>query len=329
MRAVVITTFGEVDVLEVREVPDPPAPKSGQVLTRVRAAGLNRADVLQRKGRYPAPPAAPPDIPGLEFAGEVEEIGPEVQNWKPGNRVFGITGGGAQAEFIVTPENHLAPVPANLDWPQAAAVPEVFITAHDTLFTQASLVAGETVLIHAAGSGVGTAAIQLALACGARAFGTSRSAEKLTRAKGLGLEGSFVVEDDPLAFVEIVRGWTGGRGVNVILDLVGAGYLSANLQALASKGRLMLVGTTSGAQATLDFGLMLTKRLNLRGTVLRSRPDDEKALATQLFTREVLPLLASGTVRPVLDRVYRLEQVREAHTQMESNANFGKIVLTL
>jgi NADPH:quinone reductase len=327
MKAVVITKPGDIEVLEVRDVPPPPPPQTDQVLVRVHAAALNRADILQRKGRYPAPPDAPPDIPGLEFAGEVSEVGPGETTWKIGDRVFGITGGGAQAEFIVVRSDHLAAVPGNLHWAQAAAVPEVFITAHDALFTQAGLASGETLMVHAAGSGVGTAAIQLAHARGARTFGTARSADKLERAKELGLDGSFVVKDDPLPLVEVVRGWTNGEGVDVILDLVGAAYLAANLQSLARKGRMMLVGTTSGAQATLEFGLMLTKRLTLRGTVLRARSDEEKATATRLFTKDVVPLLAEGTVKPVVDRVYSLNQIREAHTRMEANENFGKIVL--
>jgi NADPH:quinone reductase len=327
MKAVIISKPGGVEVLRIRDVAPPSSPQTDQVVVRVRAAALNRADILQRKGRYPAPPGAPADIPGLEFAGEIDQVGPGVTAWKTGDRVFGITAGGAQAEYIVTRSDHLAAVPANLDWPQAAAVPEVFITAHDALFTQAGLVSGETLLVHAAGSGVGTAAIQLAHASGAKSFGTARSAEKLERANELGLDESFVVKDDPLAFVDVVHRWTGKQGVNVILDLVGGGYLAANLQSLAPKGRMMLVGTTSGAQATLDLGIMLTKRLTLRGTVLRARSDEEKATATRLFSREVVPLLAAGTVRPIIDRIYKLSEVSDAHERMELNANFGKIVL--
>jgi NADPH:quinone reductase len=329
MKAVVITKPGDVNVLEVRDVTPPSPPQADSVLVRVRAAALNRADILQRKGRYPAPPGAPTDIPGLEFAGEVAEVGPDVTDWKIDDRVFGITGGGAQAEYIVIRSDHLAAVPSSLDWAHAAAVPEVFITAHDALFTQAGLASGETLLVHAAGSGVGTAAIQLAQARGVRTFGTARSAEKLARAKELGLDESFVVKDDPLALVEVVRAWSDSKGVDVILDLVGARYLEANLQSLARKGRMMLVGTTSGGQATLDFGVMLTKRLTLRGTVLRARSDEEKATATRLFTKDVVPMLTEGIVGPVIDRTYELSEVREAHARMESNANFGKIVLTL
>jgi NADPH:quinone reductase-like Zn-dependent oxidoreductase len=265
----------------------------------------------------------------LEFAGEVEAVGSEVRSWTPGQRVFGITAGGAQAELVTTPENHLAEVPQNLDWAEAAAVPEVFITAHDALFTRSNLRAGETMLVHAAGSGVGTAAIQLAHAAGAKTFGTSRTADKLERAKPYGLDSSVVVADDPARFVEALEGWTGGRGVDVIIDLIGAKYLEANLRALAAKGRLVLVSTTAGAEARLSLSAVMSKRLTIVGTVLRSRSAEEKATATRLFAREVVPLLANGRVTPVVDRVYKLEEIREAHARMESNESFGKIVLLM
>ncbi|MCM3873393.1 MAG: NAD(P)H-quinone oxidoreductase, partial [Pyrinomonadaceae bacterium] len=294
-----------------------------------RAAALNRADILQRLGHYPAPPGFLPDIPGIEFAGEVESVGERVSLWQPGQRVFGITGGGAQAEFVVMPENQLAEVPSNLDWVSAAAVPEAFITAHDALFTQASLSISETVLVHAAGSGVGTAAIQLARAAGAHIFGTSRTADKLERAKPYGLSGGLVIKDDPAVLVEAVHEWTGGQGVDVILDLVGARYLDANLSALAARGRMMLVGTTSGSKAILDFARVMSKRVKIVGTVLRARSAEEKAVATRLFATHVVPLLGNGQVRPVIDSVYPLAQIREAHTRMESNESFGKIVLVI
>ena len=329
MKAVTITKHGGIEGLEVREVDTPLLPTADRVLVRVRAAGLNRADVLQRMGHYPAPPGYPENIPGLEFAGEVQEVGEEVRTWKQGQRVFGITAGGAQAEYVLVPENHLAEIPANLGWAEAAAVPEVFITAHDALFTRANLRAGETMLVHAAGSGVGTAAIQLACAAGAKAFGTSRTADKLERAKEYGLSDSVVVNDDLGVLVVAVEGWTGGRGVNVIIDLVRAKYLEANLTALAAKGRLVLVGTTAGARAMLDFSTVMRKRLTIVGTVLRARSAEEKARATRLFAEQVVPLLADGTITPVVDRVYKLEEIREAHARMESNASFGKIVLLI
>ncbi len=328
MKGVVITKPGGAEVLEIREVETPALPTADRVRVRVRAAGLNRADILQRQGHYPAPPGASWDIPGLEFAGEVDQVGPEVRSWQQGQRVFGICGGGAQAEYILVPANHLAPIPANLNWAEAAAVPEVFITAHDALFTRAKLQPGETMLVHAAGSGVGTAAIQLARAASAKVFGSSRTAWKLERAKEFGLNRSIAI-DDPLSLVKAVDEWTEGRGVNVILDLVGAAYFEANLKVLAPKGRLVLVGTTSGSQAKIDFGLVMGKRLTLQGTMLRGRSDEEKATATRLFVDHVVPLLAEGSIRPVLDRAYKFEEVRAAHARMESNESFGKIVLLL
>jgi len=329
MKAVTITKHGGVEGLEVREVDDPPLPAADRVRVRVRAAGLNRADVLQRLGHYPAPPGYSQNIPGLEFAGEVEEVGNDVRTWKRGQRVFGIIASGAQAEFVVVPENHLAEVPANLNWAEAGGVPEVFITAHDALFTRANLHPGETILVHAAGSGVGTAAIQLARAAGARTFGTSRTADKLERAKQYGLNAAVVVNEDLRVLSEAVEKWTGGFGVNVIIDLVGAKYLEANLKALAAKGRLVLVSTTAGSEAKLDFSSVMSKRLTIVGTMLRSRSAEEKATATRLFAEQVVPLLADGTITTVVDRVYKLEEIREAHARLESNESFGKIVLLM
>ena len=268
-------------------------------------------------------------IPGLEFPGEVEEVGEDVRDWKVGDRVFGITGGGAQAEYVNVPKNHVAAIPANLDWAQAAAVPEVFMTAHDALFTQCNLQMGERVLIHAAGSGVGTAASQLAKAAGAIAYGTSRTADKLERAKEFGLCESVVVESDPMQVAEAVKGWTNGNGVEVAFDLVGAAYLKANLASLATKGRLIFVGTTSGAKAEIDYSVVMQKRLRIIGTSLRTRSSEEKATATRLFAQHVLPLLENGAVRPVIDSAFRIEEVREAHARIESNASFGKVVLMM
>jgi NADPH:quinone reductase len=329
MKAAVIIAHGGVEGLEIREVATPASPTADRVRVRVHAAALNRADILQRMGRYPAPPGAPQDIPGMEFAGEVDQIGDEVRAWQPGQRVFGITAGGAQAEFVVVPEGALAEIPDVLDWAEAAAVPEAFITAHDALFTQADLRLGECVLVHAAGSGVGTAAIQLAHAAGARVFGTSRTVEKLERAKPYGLDAAIAVGNDGKDFVAAVGDWTRGKGVDVILDLVGAAYLEANLTALAARGRMMLVGTTSGAKATLDFSPVMSKRLRITGTVLRARSTEEKATATRLFARHVVPLLTVGSVRPVIDRTYKLTGIREAHARLESNESFGKVVLLI
>ena len=329
MKAITITSFGGVEGLEIREVSDAPRATLDRVRVRVRAAGLNRADILQRLGRYPAPPGYPQDIPGIEFAGEVSEVGDEVRMWKVGDRVFGIIGGGGQAQYVTVPENHLAPVPPNLDWAEAAAVPEVFMTAHDALFTQCGLTIGERVLIHAAGSGVGTAAIQLVRAAGAFAYGTSRTADKLEKAKELGLTESFVAGGNPMEFVAAVKSWTNDAGVDVILDLVAAAYLKANLAALATKGRLIFVGTTSGSKAEIDFSIAMSKRLSIMGTALRIRSLEEKATATRLFAEQVVPLLRSGAVRPVVDRVFKMEEVGAAHERIESNESFGKVVLLI
>lgn len=328
MKAVTILSHGGVEGLEVREVTGAPPATLDRVRVRVRAAGLNRADILQRLGRYPAPPGYPQDIPGIEFAGEVEQIGDEARKWKVGDRVFGIIGGGGQAQFVTVHESALAPVPPNLDWAEAAAVPEVFMTAHDALFTQCRLQMGDCVLIHAAGSGVGTAAMQLVRAAGAIAYGTSRTAAKLERAKEFGLTES-VVATDPMSFVQAVKRWTKDAGVDVVLDLVGAAYLKANLAALATRGRLIFVGTTSGSKAEMDYSIAMSKRLRIMGTALRTRSLEEKATATRLFTQHVVPLLANGTVRPVIDKVFQMAEVRAAHERIESNESFGKVVLMI
>src|SRR5258706_10725790 len=329
MLAITIVSFGGVEGLEIREVADAPTAKLDRVRVRVRAAGLNRADILQRLGRYPPPPGYPQDIPGIEFAGEVAAIGDEVRRWQVGDRVFGIVGGGGQAQFVTVPESHLAPIPSNLNWAEAGAVPEVFMTAHDALFTQCGLTTGESVLIHAAGSGVGTAAIQLVRAAGAFAYGTSRTADKLEKAKEFGLTESVVAGNDPMEMVTAVKSWTNDAGVEVILDLVGAAYLKANLAALATKGRLIFVGTTSGSKAEIDFSLAMHKRLRIMGTSLRIRSLEEKATATRLFAEQVVPLLRSGAVRPVIDKVFPMKEVRAAHQRIESNESFGKVVLLI
>jgi putative PIG3 family NAD(P)H quinone oxidoreductase len=329
MKAVTIKSYGGVGGLEVQDVAGPAAPTADRIQVRVRAAGLNRADILQRQGHYPAPPGYPQDIPGLEFAGEISAIGSEARMWQLGQRVYGIIGGGGQAEYVTLPENNAAEIPANLSFIEAAAIPEVFMTAHDALFTQCGLKMGESVLIHAAGSGVGTAAIQMARAAGAIAYGTSRTADKLERARPFGLSGTIVVDDDPKVMVNAVREWTNDAGVDVVLDLVGAAYLRANLDALASRGRLIFVSTASGAKAEMDLAIAMRKRLRIMGTSLRTRSAEEKATATRLFAEQVSPLLASGAVKPVIDSVFSMNEVRAAHERLESNETFGKVILTL
>ena len=327
MRAVVINSFGGVGGIAWQEVAAPPPPTADWVRARVRAAGLNRADLLQREGKYPPPPGYPAEIPGLEFAGEVEALGESARLWKVGDRVFGITAGGGQAEYVVVPESNLARIPAELDWTQAAAMPEVFITAHDALFTRAGLQMGESVLIHAAGSGVGTAAVQLAHVAGATVYGTSRTADKLAQVRALGLDESITLRDSPGDFVERVRELTNGAGVDVIIDLVGGAYFPLNLEALAARGRLICVSTAAGRKSEIDLGLVLRKRATIVGTVLRPRTIEEKAEATRRFAAHVLPLVSRGVIRPIVDRVYSPREIRAAHEYLESNRSVGKVVL--
>ena len=329
MRAVVITSHGGVGGIGVMEVESPPSPVADRVRVRVHAAGLNHADILQRRGSYPAPQGYPQNIPGLEFAGEVEAIGDAVGAWKIGDRVFGIIAGGAQAELVVVPESNLARVPTQLSWAEAGAIPEVFITAHDALFTRAGLKMGDRVLVHAVASGVGTAAVQLAHAVGATVYGTSRNADKLNRMRELklGMDESVAVGDAQAKFVEAVQKWTNGAGVDVILDLVGGSYFPPSLEALSIRGRIISVGTTAGAKSEIDLDLLKRKRAAIIGTMLRTRSIEEKADATRRFAAAVLPLVSRGRIRPVIDRVYPIDQVRDAHERLESNLSFGKIVL--
>ncbi|HEU4932479.1 MAG TPA: NAD(P)H-quinone oxidoreductase [Pyrinomonadaceae bacterium] len=328
MKAVVITRFGGPEVLKIQDVPDP-QPGPDEVLVHVRSSALNRADLLQRLGGYAAPPGAPQNISGLEFAGEIAELGTNARRWHEGDRVMGIVGGGAHAEFVTAHQDALAAVPPNLEWPAAGAIPEVFITAYDAL-QQAGFKAGENVLIHAVGSGVGLAATQLVKALGGRAFGTSRTPDKIERAKRFGLDAGYVVPDPSSlaglsAFAENV---TGG-GFDVVLDLNGGPYFAASLEAMALKGRIILIGGVAGGKTNVDLYQILGKRLHIIGTVLRARSLEEKIAITTAFTREVVPLLAAGTIQPVIDSVFPREQIQDAHRRLESNETFGKVVLTM
>ncbi len=324
MKAVVIRERGGPEVLEIREVPDP-QPGPGEVLVAIHATSLNRADLIQRRGFYPAPPDAPRDIPGLECAGEVTALGPNVFDLSVGDRVFGILGGGGYAEKVATPARMVARIPSCLSWEEAAAVPEVFITAHDALVTQAGLVMGERVLIHAVGGGVGTAAVQIAKALGATTIGTAGGGDKLERAKALGLD--VAIDRTTQEFAAVIADTYGGAGVHVILDTVGPSYWEANLNCLARCGRMVLIGLLGMAQPALRADLMLNKRLKIMGSVLRSRPLEEKIAATQAFARSIVPLLDCRALKPVIDRVFAFDDVRAAHEYMEQNQNFGKIVL--
>jgi NADPH2:quinone reductase len=329
MRAIVITKPGGPEVLELRDV-ETPEPAPGQVRVRIRACAVNRADLMQVRGAYPAPADAPQDIPGLELAGEIDAVGVGVTDLAMGDRVFGVVGGGAYAEAVVVHARTLARIPAELDFINAAAVPEAFVTAYDAMVLQAGLAAGDVVLVHAAGSGVGTAAIQIARAIGARSIGTARTAAKLERARELGMSAGIVAttSNGEPRFAARVMELTQGRGADVCLELVGGNYVPESLHALAEKGRLVLVGLLAGAAAEIDLGRVLRRRLRMFGTVLRARPLEEKILAAQLLQHRLAPLFASGTLKPVVDRVMPLEKAGEAHSYVAANEGFGKVVLT-
>ncbi len=324
MRAVVITEPGGPAVLRLRDVPDP-EPGPGEIRVRVEAAGVNRADVFQRQGHYGAPPGWPEDIPGLEYAGTVDGVGENVAVWAPGDRVMGLVGGGGYAEYVVVQADEAIAIPDALTPTEAAAIPEVFITAHDALRARLGVRAGETLLIHAVGSGVGTAALQVAEAWGATVFGTSRSDWKLERARDLGLD--MAIDASREDFADTVLAATAGRGCHAILDLVGGAYLEGDVRCLGGLGRVVVVGLTAGRRAELDLGALLRKRITIRGTVLRNRAPVEKAAAARLFAEDVVPLLTHGRVRPVIHEVMPMEEVGRAHELLESNQTFGKVVL--
>lgn len=323
MKAIKIREPGGPEVLELSEV-EPLQPGFGQIAVRVATSGLNRADLLQRMGRYPAPAGAPSDIPGLEYAGVVEEVGPGVSDWSPGDAVMGIVAGGGYAERALAHERTAVRVPRGLDVASAGAVPEVFMTAYDALFRQAGLAAGETVLIHAVGSGVGTAAVQLARRAGARTLGTSRTPGKLARAADLGLDEAVPGDQE---WPERVRDLTEGRGVDVILDLVGGPYLAGNLSVMATLARQVVVGVPGGSVSEIDLRALMGRRASIRGTVLRARPLEEKAALAREFEARVVPGLEDGSLRPVIHGTFGPEDAARAHRAMERNENFGKLLI--
>jgi NADPH:quinone reductase len=323
VKAVVIGGKGGPEVLSIGalEVRDP---GPGEVRVRVHAAGLNRADTLQRRGYYPAPRGVPADVPGLEFAGEVEATGPNVVDFRAGDRVMGIAAGGAMAEAIIAHERELVRIPARFSFVEAAAIPEVFMTAFDALFLQGELGPGKTVLLHAAASGIGTAGAQLARAVGARPFGTLRTEGKLERLSLLGFEGLVIVEEK--TFEPALRALV-PAGFDIVLDTVGAAYLGQNVSVLGAGGVLVVIGMMGGTRAELNLAALLEKRACVRGSVLRSRPLEEKAALAQAFQKQVVPLFESGLVVPVVDEVFESARIAEAHRAMEENRNVGKIVV--
>jgi len=323
VRAVVVDEPGDPEVMHLAEVPDPVA-GPGEVLLRVHGTAVNRADTLQRRGFYPPPPGASPII-GMEAAGEIEAVGAGVDRWQPGDRACALLAGGGYAEKVAVPAGQLMPVPAGMDLVTAGTIPEAFITAHDNLVTRARLRGGETVLIHGGSGGVGTAAIQLAHRLGARVLVTAGSPERLQRCRDLGADEG--IDHRTEDFAARVDELTGGHGVDVVLDVIGAAYLERNLRALASDGRLVVIGLQGGIRAEVDLNTMLSRRLALIATTLRGRPLEQKAQIVQRVVSDVLPGLADGSLRPVIDRVLPLDEVVEAHRAMESGGHFGKIAL--
>jgi NADPH2:quinone reductase len=326
MKAVVFEGKGGPELARIQEISEPVAQR-GEVLVRVRAAALNRADLLQRRGLYPPPPGFREDVPGLEFAGEIAALGTGVSGWKVGDRVMAIASGEAQAEYVIVDPYMLLRIPEGMSFPLAAAIPEAGITAHDALVTLGGFRSGGTALVHAIGSGVGTMALQIARAMGGTVIGTARTADKIEKARALGLDHSVLVAKEDPKFADEVKRITGRKGVPVVVDFVGAPYMAENLASLAPQGHVVVVGTMGGPKATVDLGVLMRARGRIIGTVLRPRPLYEKILATQAFARDVMPLVASGIVKPVLDRAWPAAEVKAAHEQLERNDSFGKVVL--
>ncbi len=325
MRAVVYTAAGGPEVIEIRDVPAP-APGPGEMTVRVRAAGLNRADIYQRRGAYPAPPGWPADIPGLEYAGQVDTVGPGVGRWRAGDRAMGLVGGGAQAELVRVREFEALPVPGNLSYAEAAAIPEAFYTAYDALVSRARLQAGERVLIQAIGSGVGTAAAQIAKHLGATVIGASRSGSKLDRATPYGMD--VGIDTSRTALSDGIR-----EPVDVVLDVIGAPALADHIAVLARRGRLVILGLMGGRKAEVELDLLMHKRLELIGSVMRTRGPEERAALVGELAERLVPLFeprnGAPVLRPVVDRTFPMDAIAEAHGVMERDENFGKLVLEI
>ena len=315
---------GEWNRIEIRMVERPPV-GADEVLVQVEACSVNRADLLQRRGFYPPPPGAS-QVMGLDFAGLVLETGSRATRWRRGDRVFGIVAGGGYGRYVAVAENNLVPIPENLSFTEAAAGAEVFITAYYNLFTMAGLNRGELVLLHGGGSGVGTAAIQLAKSAGAIVIATAGSPEKVRGIMDLGVFAGINYKEED--FAARVREITGGKGVDVILDWIGASYLEKHLEILKTRGRLVLIGLMGGSSGEINLAQVLMKRLKIIGSVLRSQSREEKATIIEGFARTVVPLLAAGEVRPIIDTIFPIREVEQAHQYLLKGGHFGKIVLT-
>jgi NADPH:quinone reductase len=325
MTAIAISAPGGPEVLVAEQRPCP-RPQAGEILLKVAAAGVNRPDVMQRQGLYPPPPGAP-DIPGLELAGTVVERGAGAARFTLGNTVCALVTGGGYAEYAVAHESCALPVPARLSMVEAAAIPETFFTVWHNVFERGGLKSGETLLVHGGSSGIGTTAIQLAKAFGARVIVTAGSAEKCQRCLALGAD--YAVNYRSEDFVAAAKAATGGKGVEVVLDLVGGDYIERNYEAAAVEGRIVQIAFQGGPRANVDFRRLMLKRLHHTGSTLRARSVNEKAAIAQAIEQQVWPLIAAGKVKPVIDRTFPLEQAGAAHALMETSSHIGKIVLTL
>ena len=324
MKAVAIREPGGPGVLELQEI-ETPVPGHGEILIRVEAAGINRPDTFQRIGLYPPPPGAP-DTPGLEVAGEVAATGAGVTRWKTGDRVCALVGGGGYAEYCLAHEAHALPVPKGLSAAEAAALPETFFTVWTNVFERGALKPGETFLVHGGTSGIGTTAIQLAVAFGARVIATAGSREKCAACEKLGAEAINYRDSD---FVAAVKELTDGRGVDVILDMVGGDYIQKNIQSAAADGRIVSIAFLNGSAAEVNFMPVMLKRLTLTGSTLRPRSIEEKAALARTLEAKVWPLIEAGRVKPMIDRVFPLAEAAKAHALMEESSHIGKIALTV
>ena len=323
MRAVEITTFGPPDVLKIVERPDP-LPAAGEILIDVAAAGVNRPDVIQRLGKYPPPPGAS-DIPGLEVAGVVAALGADVRGWSVGDPICALVAGGGYAERAAVPHEQCLPIPRGLTAIQAAGIPETFFTVWTNVFQRGKLQAGETILIHGGTSGIGTTAIQLAKAFGARVFATAGSDAKCDATRKLGAEHAFNYRTQD--WVAEGKRVTGGRGVNLILDIVGGDYMGRNLDLLAIEGRLLQIAFLKSPKAELDFSVMMRKRAWITGSTLRPRTPEEKGVIARDLLAQVWPLLEKGAVAPVIHKVFPFADAAAAHRMMEESTHIGKLIL--
>jgi putative PIG3 family NAD(P)H quinone oxidoreductase len=324
VHAVVITTPGGPEVLSLEEVPDP-VPGEGEVLVEVTAAGVNPADVMQRQGFYPPPPGASA-YPGLECSGRITRVGPGVSGWRAGDSVCALMAGGGYAELVAVPAGQLLPIPAGVSLADAAALPEVACTVHASVFGQAALVPGEILLVHGGAGGIGTMAIQLAKARGAIVACTAGSPAKLARCRELGADLAISYRDDD--FVAAIKDFTGGRGADVVLDIVGAPYLARNIEALAISGRLLQISVRDGAQAEVNLGVLMRKRITIYASTLRARPVAEKTVIVGAVRDQVWPLVAEGRVVPVIERTLPLAEAAQAHRLIEDGGHVGKVLLT-